>query len=137
MIIVEELESAFDKAQQINVYKQGVKTEYAVGGEEFNSILASWNEMVEGAHDIPAFGVSLHEPTLKELQKGLWVEFDFKQVLQHGDLPFEKLLVGVEREFQGFNLIRYSSVYGYEGRCFYLDLVNKNMSKFYDLLQNI
>ena len=137
MVIVEELENAFEKSQQINVYKQGVKTEYSAGGDEYNKILASWSEMIKGAHDMPAFGVSLNDLTVKEMQKGLWVEFDFKQVLQHNEMPFERLLVEVGKENQGFNLIRYSSVYGYEGRCFYLDLVGKNMSAFYDLLQNI
>lgn len=137
MVIVEELENAFDMAQQINVYNEGVKTEYSAGGDEYKNILASWTEMIEGAHDMPAFGVSLNDLTVREMQKGLWVEFDFKQVLQHNEMPFEKLLVEVGRENQGFNLVRYSSVYGYEGRCFYLDLAGKNMSSFYEVLKTL
>lgn len=137
MVIVEELESAFDKAQQINVYNEGTKTEYCAGGDEYKKILASWTEMIEGAHDMPAFGVSLNGLTVKEMKTGLWVEFDFKQTLQHKEMPFEKLLVEVGKESQGFNLIRYSPVYGYEGRCFYLDLVGKNMSSFYEILKTL
>ena len=52
-------------------------------------------------------------------------------------MPFEKLLVEVGKEFYGFNIIRYTSERGYDGRCFYIDLVNKNMSDFYNILMDI
>ena len=52
-------------------------------------------------------------------------------------MPFEKLLVQVGKEYYGFNLIRYTSERGYDGRCFYLDLVGKNMNDLYDLLTDL
>ena len=134
---MEEINEAFDYAEIINVYNGGVKTAYSSGGEEYNKILACWNEMINGAHDMPAFGVSLDSYTKAEMKKGLWVEFEFGKVLECNGMPFEKLLVAVEKGSQGFNLIRYNSDCGYDGRCFYLDLFGKNMDNLYDLLLNL
>ena len=134
---MEEINETFDYAEIINVYNNGAKTSYFSGGKEYNEILACWNDMIDGAHDMPAFGVSLDNYTKEEMKKGLWVEFDFKKILECNGMPFEKLLVSVEKDSQGFNLIRYNSDYGYNGRCFYLDLVGKNMGNFYDLLLNL
>ena len=134
MVIMEEISEAFEQAENINVYNGGVKTVYAAGSDDYKEILACWNKTIEGAHDMPAFGVSINRLTVKELQKNLWVEFDFGKALFCNEIPFEKLLVQVQKEYYGFNLIRYNSDCGYEGRCFYLDLVGKNMNYFYDLL---
>lgn len=134
---MEEIHEVFDSAEAVNVYSDGIKTVYLAGKEEYNKILASWNKMIVGAHDMPAFGVSLDSYTKKEIKKGLWVEFSFEKVLECNGMPFEKLLVSVAKDSQGFNLIRYNTDYGYDGRCFYLDLVGKNMSNFYDLLLNL
>lgn len=134
---MEEIHEVFDCADSINVYNGGAKTAYSSGGKEYSKILACWNDMINGAHDMPAFGVSLDRYTKEEMKKGLWVEFDFKKVLECNGMPFEKLLVSVEKGAQGFNLIRYNSDVGYDGRCFYLDLIGKNMGNFYDLLLNL
>lgn len=134
---MEEINEVFDCAEIINVYNKGAKISYSSGDKEYKEILACWNEMIDGAHDMPAFGVSLDNYTKEEMKKGLWVEFDFEKVLKCSGMPFEKLLVSVEKDSQGFNLIRYNSDYGYNGRCFYLDLVGKNMGDFCDLLLNL
>ena len=137
MVIMEEITEVFDYSEIINVYNDGAKTVYSSGDKEYNRILACWNDMTNGAHDMPAFGVSLDSYTKKEMKKGLWVEFDFGKTLECNGMPFEKLLVSVEKDSQGFNLIRYNLNCGYDGRCFYLDLVGKNMGNFYDLLLNL
>ncbi len=137
MVIMEEITEAFGETETILVYNNGAQTAYSAGEEQYNKILACWNEMIGGAHDMPAFGVSLDRYTKEEMKKGLWVEFDFKKVLECNGMPFERLLVEVQKNFQGFNIIRYNADYGYDGRCFYLDLVGKNMDKFHDLLLNL
>ena len=71
------------------------------------------------------------------MKKGLWVEFSFEKVLECNGMPFEKILVSVLKDSQGVNLIRYNTNCGYDGRCFYLDLIGKNMGNFYDLLLNL
>lgn len=137
MVEVQEISDAFDYAEKIIVYNSDEKTEYPICTIGYSAILESWNKMIEGAHPMPAFGVSIDAETEKEKKKGLWVEFVFKEQMECYGLPFEKLLISVEKSFCGFNLIRYTKEYKYFGRCFYLDLVNKNMSDFYDILLNI
>ncbi|MDE7082602.1 MAG: hypothetical protein K2O89_02735 [Clostridia bacterium] len=137
MIVMEEIVEAFDSAETVSVYNDGDKTVYSSGEEEYAKILACWNEMIDGAHDMPAFGVSLDNYTRQEMKQGLWVEFDFGKVLECNGMPFEKLLISVKKSFQGFNLIRYNADCGYDGRCFYLDLVGKNMDNLYNLLLNL
>lgn len=132
-----EIFEVFDEAEIINIYNDGIKTAYSAGEEEYKKILVSWNEMIDGAHDMPAYGVSLDNLTRKEMKSGLWVEFDFGKVSECNEMPFEKLLVKVEKDYYGFNLIRYNVDFGYDGRCFYLDLNGKNMGNFYDLLLNL
>lgn len=132
-----ELENAFEKAENINVYNDGKVVTYSAQTDEYKSILKAWNEMLDGAHLMPAFGVSLNRETVKAMKEGLWVEFDFNKIYESGGMPYKKLLVAVKRGDNGFNLIRYMQEYGYDGRCFYYDLVNKDMSGLYDLLRNL
>ena len=134
MVIMEEISEVFDSAEIINVYNEGTKTAYSAGGKEYESVLTVWNKTIVGAYEMPAYGVSLNNLTVEEMQKNLWLEFEFGKELQHNGMPFEKLLVQVQKEFYGFNLIRYMSGHGYDGRCFYLDLNGKNMDGLYDLL---
>ena len=132
-----ELDKAFDKAESINVYNGGEVTNYAASQKPFKEILVSWKNMIDGAHQMPAYGVSLNRETLKALNSGLWVEFVFCGVYESDGMPYEKLLIQVEKSFTGFNLIRYTAEYGYDGRCFYYDLVNKNMDNLYGILINL
>ena len=136
-MVVMELNEVFNEAESINVYNDGVKVSYASGGKEFEKVLKGWNTLIDGAHQMPAFGVSLNRETVKQIQSGLWAEFVFDGVKECDGMPFEKLLINVIKDFQGFNIIRYNSNYGYDGRCFYYDLVGRNMADFYDILVNL
>ena len=131
-----EIFEVFETAEKITVYNQGNAAQYTAGSKPYSEILQCWYSMTEVAHDMPAYGVSLNRETVKALKSGLWVEFDFGKRLEVNGLPFEKLLIGVEREFYGFNLVRYNAENGYDGRCFYFDLNGKNMSDLYNLLLN-
>lgn len=129
-----EIFEAFDKADAINVYTVGNLKSYKSGTDEYNGIILRWNEMTENAYDMPAFGVSLHNETLEALKNGRWIEFEFNEKQTYNGMTFEKLLIQVESVFQGFNLIRYNSEKGYDGRCFYFNLVDKDMSELSDYL---
>ena len=129
-----ELEKITDYAQNVSVIIDGSTAVYAVGSDRFNEICAEWNAMTGGAHEMPAFGVSLHREPVKEINRGVWVEFDFAESMEANGMPFEKLLVAVRPENCGFNIIRYTAKHGYDGRCFYYDLVGKNMINFYDCI---
>lgn len=137
MIMDIELQKVFTCAENINVYNCGEIENYSANRNEYKLILDSWNKMISEAHDMPAFGVSLNNETVKAMKKGLWVEFDFNKVYESNGMPYEKLLIEVKEDNYGFNLIRYTKERGYDGRCFYYDLVNKNMSEFYNLISNL
>ncbi len=130
-----QLDKITDYAQKINVIKDGVTTAYVVGESKFKEICAQWNQMLVGAHRMPAYGVSLNRETVKAVKSGVWAEFVFDKKLSADGMPFERLLVNVRPEWSGFNIVRYTSEYGYDGRCFYYDLA-KDMSGFYNCLVN-
>ncbi len=128
-----KLEDITNYAKGINVYIDGKVNAYPVGCEKFRGICLAWNDMLAGAHTMPAFGVSLDGDTRAALKEGVWAEFVFGCPYQCGGMSFEKLLVAVKGEWSGFNIVRYTAEKGYEGRCFYYSLQG-NMKAFYDVL---
>ena len=126
--------TVFDQAESIKVYNSGNILLFNADSETYNNIIAVWNDTCANARNMPAYGVSLNSETLKAVKRGLWLEFCFGKVNICNDLPFENLLVEVRAEWTGFNLIRYESERGYDGRCFYFNLVNRDMSALYNLL---
>ncbi len=136
-MIVMEIDDIFTETEKINVYNNGSSATYLVGQKPYEDIMLSWNNLLNGSHEMPAYGVSLNKETLKAMNSGLWVEFDFGKPTEYNGMPFEKLLVEVNKGFYGFNIIRYTKQNGYDGRCFYIDLVNKDMNDFYDVIVNI
>ena len=137
MFISVELDKAVECAKKVNLYNEGIVSVLESGSEPFEKIVYEWKAMISGAHEMPAFGVSLNNETLKALKNGLWIEFAFDCAYESIGMPYEKLLISVEKNNQGFNIIRYNSECGYDGRCFYYDLVDKNMSNFYNLIANL
>lgn len=134
MVTQIQLEKIADYSTGINVYIDGETAVYPVGSEKFNEICAEWNAMLDGAHIMPAFGVSLHHETVKQMKKGVWAEFEFDKQYSSNDMPYEKLLIAVNPDWCGFNIVRCTPERGYDGRCFYYDLVGKNMAEFYNVL---
>lgn len=137
MIFETQLGDIVTSSESINVYHDGEQTAYKQGESSYNQIVEGWIILTEGAHEMPAFGVSLNQETVAAREVGLWVEFVFDKQYSHSGMHFEKLLIKVEKKWQGFNIIRYNEQGGYCGRCFFLDLVGKNMSDFYDILMNL
>lgn len=129
-----DLENMTEYVEKINVYNDGEILCYGKQDGKFEEICAVWQDMLATAHQMPAFGVSLHKETSKAIKEGVWAEFDFDGAYSADGMPFEKLLVNVVPEFTGFNVIRYNKKVGYDGRCFYFDLVNKDMSGLYNCL---
>lgn len=134
MVTQIKLESITQYAKSINVYIEGEQQAYPVGSEKFEAICVQWNEMLDGARMMPAFGVSLHNETVNEMKKGVWAEFDFGGQYSSDGMTYEKLLVAVRPDWRAFNIVRYTAERGYDGRCYHYDLVTKNMSAFYDVL---
>ena len=125
----------FSKATAITIIESGTKSSYIKGDDKFEEILASLLKITAGAHDMPAYGVSLDKDTKKAIESGLWLELEFKTPEIFNELPFESLLFEVNESYQGFNLIRKNNN-TYDGRCFYLNLKN-NMKHLYSSIKNI
>lgn len=131
-----EIFDVFEDAEGITLYKDDNKTEYSSVDRDFELILDGFNGLLKGARQMPAFGVSLDGDTRKAMQNGVWVEFSFSRQLICYEMKFEKLLVNIVPEYRGFNIIRYNSEGGYDGRCFYISLAY-DMSNFYNLLLSL
>ena len=131
------LNQTINTATSITVYKDNSHINFVNGSGEYEKIISAWNELTCDAIQMPAYGVSINDMTVEEKKRGLWVEFNFSSSCTVNELPFEKLLVKVEEEYCGFNLIRYTSPQGYFGRCFYLQLADKTMKPFSEILSEI
>lgn len=119
----------------ITVYDGGTAVPYTQESAKFKEICAAWTGMMKFARQMPAYGVSLNNETAKAVQKDVWLEFSFPQVYCNGGMPFERLLINVVPEFSGFNVVRFNSQYGYDGRCFYFDLIDSDMADLYAVLK--
>lgn len=137
MIIINEIYEAFDRVEKVQVYNDNKICAYNSPQAQYQEILELWNKMLEGSHPMPAFGVSINAYTVREKESGLWIEFIFSECMKCCGMPFEKLLIAVNKDYYGFNLIRYTEEHGYDGRCFYIDLAGKNMNEIYNYLLNI
>lgn len=109
-----------DKIESFEVYNSGEKELIFKQDVSFVKIKNNINNLFSNSRLMPAFGVSLHNETLKELKSGNWLQINFSELLTKNGLPFNSLLIRLE-EVQGLNLIRlYQN--RFDGRCLYLDL---------------
>lgn len=124
-----ELLSLLKEIESIDVYEDGKKKTLHHGEENFEELLDNIKENFYGGRIEPAYGVSLHDLTIKEMGKGKWIKLNFSSQQEINGLPFTALLFQQE-ECYGLNLIReYNDKF--DGRCIYLSL---NGLKDLDLL---
>lgn len=126
----------FSDSNKITIFDDGKIYEFPQNSTGFGEILKEFLYLINDAHEMPAFGVSLHEETTQALTNGLWLKFDFEEEHEHNDLPFTSLLIYVNPQDQGFNLIR-EYQHRFEGRCFYLSLQQNNMQDLFDVIKRI
>ena len=130
-----QINNYFCYAESIVVYEDSKYTEYLNTDDNYQIVLDALENLCENSHEMPAFGVSLHNETIIAKNSGLWIELIFNRTIVHNDMPFTKLLIEVNSDYSGFNIIRFYDD-KYEGRCFYLDL-DKNMSELNNLIKSI
>lgn len=99
------------------------------------TIKSELKNLFENSHEMPALGVSIHNETVTELEKGLWLILQYNETKYHNDMPFDELLIKVNKEDYGLNIIRGNNGI-YEGRCYYLNL-DKNTSKLYNTINQL
>lgn len=103
--------------------------------ERLDSFLIELNKMLDNSQVMPAFGVSIHNHTVQALKKGIWLKFIYKQTNEAEGMFFDELIIEVQPKYSGFNIIR-GNKGKYEGRCYYINLVGKDMSNVYNYIQN-
>ena len=121
--------------EYINVYNSGEMRKFSKEDSGFGAVMVAFYEMMDGHHEMPAFGVSIDKEVRVSMAEGVWIEFVFDSTYIHNDMPFERLLINVQEDFSGFNVVRFNNG-KYEGRCFYVDLVDKKMNNLYRAIQN-
>ena len=133
-ITYNNLEEVFADSYQIDLLINNEKYEYDNNDQEYYKILVLFDEMLTGSRQDPALGVSLDNETRKAIKNGVWLEFNYDITRYNNDLPFDSLLIEVNQNYGGFNIIRkYNNKY--EGRCFYINLENNSrMNKLYNYL---
>lgn len=122
-----------NQVNNINVYHNGEKSTFYTDDSQFCQILTCWQDYLSTAREMPAYGVSLDQETKCAMQFGTWLEFEFADKNTYNGMPFEKLLVEINCDHSGCNLIRYNAIDGHDGRCFYLDF-DHTMQKLYQVL---
>ena len=125
----------FYEASSMTISHNDKKCLFFKGDDKFELVFNELKATTQNAHDMPAFGVSIHNDTIDAKESSTWIELNFDSPQEFNEMPFESLLFEIKPEDQGFNLIR--KVNGkYDGRCFYLNL-NSNMKNLYDVLIKI
>ena len=119
----------FGKASAVRVLNGGEEKVFGRESAVFAEIADAIGEMLSEARQMPAFGVSIDKLTREEMKKGLWVEFIFDGKQMCENMPFESLLAAVKAPYRGLNIVRNCGGM-YQGRCFYIDLGEKDMSAF-------
>lgn len=123
-------------SNEIVIYNNNTTTTYETDNEEFITITEEIIKLSQVCREAPAFGVSLHNETLEAMKSGLWIEFNFNKTISHNDMPFDSLLIQVVKDYTGFNIIRKCDN-KYEGRCFYVDLIDSNLSSLESTLKTL
>lgn len=127
------LPEIFSEAQMVKVYNDG--QEIVMSQQVKSDFDTLFVEALDDARQMPAFGVSIHKLTVEEMKSGIWVKFIYQQTMEADGMPFDELLVHVQKDMHGVNIIRGNGG-SYNGRCFYLDLKG-TLDEVYDFLANL
>ena len=126
----------FNKSTSIEVFNNGIVQFYNSDSQMYNQTLNKLSSAIYNSYEMPAFAVSLHNDTIKAMESGIWIKFNFDKQQKYNDMPFDALLINVQKDNSGLNIIRFCDG-EYTGRCFYLNLQNTNLNDLYDfLMQN-
>ena len=123
----------FSEASMVEIYRDGQILE--LSQEEQTKFEELFCSSLEGAVQMPAYGVSLDQLTKEDMKNGIWVKFIFERTQVKSEMPFDELLIKITTEEYGLNIIRGNSGI-YEGRCYYLNLKG-NLNDLYNFLSEI
>ena len=133
MIYPSALIDALTQPSSITITQDGV--DYECNDAEQQLIIDSIKEIFNSHREMPAFGVSLDKETRDAKTSGLWIELVYNTPVKYIGMCFDKLLIEVDRNYTGFNIIRHYKG-KYDGRCYYVDL-STSMEPLYNTLIDI
>ena len=125
----------FNICSAICVSYNGEEYVFENGSDEYDKIMSTALDFMKNSHEMPALGVSLDNETKSAKKTGLWLELKFNKTLNYLDMPFDSLLINIEKGNSGCNIIRGNNGV-YEGRCYYLNH-SKTMDTLYDNILSI
>lgn len=128
-----DIYDTINDCQKIETYIDGEKYSFSSESDEYVDVLDEMNDMLNGSHEMPAFGVSLDNETKEAMKSGVWIKLVYNKTYTHNEMTFDTLLIEVQKDWSGFNIYRGNKGI-YEGRCFYINLVDNNMDILYDLV---
>ena len=120
------------QCKNILLYIDGNKKSYSKQDSQYNIIMQSFLDACKDGHEMPALGVALDQETKSNMTSGVFLEFVYDKQLTHNDMPFETLLVQINADDCGLNLIRKTNNQ-YQGRCFYY-MLKQNLKNVYATL---
>lgn len=132
-ILFECINEYFEIANKVKIYYDNKQIYINRLNEQL--IVDKLIEITANSHEMPAFGVSIDKDTRIAMKNGMWIELCFDKTMYHLDMPFDSLLINVDPDTYGFNLIRkYNNKY--EGRCYYLNM-DTTLEGLYNLVMDI
>ena len=69
---------------------------------------------------MPALSVAIDDIVKKDINRGVWMSIKYPKQQIVNEMPFDELLIKIDKNYLGFNIIRGNKGV-YDGRCFYLD----------------
>lgn len=120
--------------QEVTVHVNGKSL--SITQEQYVEYISLFQSILNNSHDMPAFGVSLDQETKKAMQSGTWLQLVYPTTQEVNGLPFDILLIELHPNDSGFNIIRGNNSI-YDGRCFYIDLVDTTLASLYEWANNL
>ncbi len=123
----------FNEVQSIEIYNNGQQVKMTQSDlDDFEKIFC---DAIEEARQVPALGVAIDNLVKEDMKEGIWIKFIFEKTFIKSEMPFDELLINVQKNSSGFNIIRGNNGI-YDGRCYYLEL-NSNLDKLYEFIENL
>jgi len=104
--------------------------------DNFNNISNTLYNLLSTAHEMPAYAVSLDSDTKEAIKQDCWIKLIYNNTMWYNDMNFDCLLINVNKEDQGFNIIRGNNNI-YEGRCYYIALIENDMTELFNTITNM
>ncbi len=119
-----QVQDVLPYANQLEIISNG--NIVVLSQEQQDDLMQEIKTLLADSHTVPAFGVVFDDMYQQEIQSGNFVSIKFANVCEINGLPFDQLVFKVEKDWQGFNLMRGENGH-FQGRCIYVDLMGKNM----------